>query len=127
MHIYGAKTMVYCSNCGAKIDEEAFFCPKCGTKTPMGKSANAPYPSDELRDAFYKVGIELERAFTMAARETHAAFKRVSEDIKQKPASTTTAETMACPNCGTKNPSGSIFCNNCGTRLSTTEESRGST
>jgi ribosomal protein L40E len=119
--------MVYCSNCGAKIDEEAFFCPKCGTKTLKGKSANAPYPSDELRDAFYKVGIELERAFTMAARETHAAFKRVNEDIRQKPTSTTSVGTIACPNCGTSNPSGSIFCNNCGTRLSTTEESHGST
>ncbi|MCX6644569.1 MAG: zinc ribbon domain-containing protein, partial [Candidatus Bathyarchaeota archaeon] len=61
--------MVYCSNCGEKIADDANFCPKCGTKTDKGKTANAAYPSDELRDAFYKVGIELERAFTIAARE----------------------------------------------------------
>jgi uncharacterized membrane protein YvbJ len=115
--------MVYCSNCGAKIDDEALFCPKCGTKTPKGKEANVPYPSDEIRDAFYRVGIELEKAFTIAARETHAAIKRARENMQQKPESATTAQegTVACPKCGTKNLSDSIFCNNCGTRIAPME------
>jgi len=30
----------------------------------------------------------------------------------------TTAATVACPNCGTANPTGAKFCNNCGTQLS---------
>ena len=83
MHIYGEK-MVYCSNCGEKIPDDAYFCPKCGTKTPKGKASNVTYPSDELRDAFYKVGIELERAFTMAAHETHQAIKKASEELCNK-------------------------------------------
>jgi len=117
--------LVYCSNCGEKISDDAFFCPKCGTKTPKGKASNTPYPSDELRDAFYSVGIELERAFTIAAHETHQAIKKASENMQQKPASA--PGTVACPNCRTKNPSASIFCYNCGTKLAPAEESHGST
>jgi hypothetical protein len=123
--------MVYCSNCGTKIDDDAYFCLKCGTKTQAGKNAKVYYPSDELRDTFYQVGVELEKAFTMAAKETHAAFKKVSEEFQQKPASAQQAATpqnaTACPKCGTKNQSGAIFCNNCGTRLAPVEESHGST
>ncbi len=117
--------MAYCSNCGEKIPDDAFFCPKCGTKTPKGKASNAAYPSDDLRDAFYKVGIELERAFSMAARETHQAIKKASDNMQQKPAST--QGTLVCPSCGTKNHSGSIFCNNCGAKLAPAEKPQGST
>jgi uncharacterized membrane protein YvbJ len=105
--------MVYCSNCGEKIADDAYFCPKCGIKTLKGKEANVTYPADELRDAFYKVGIELERAFSIAARETNSAIKKASANIQQKPA----AQEITCPNCGTKNASGSIFCRSCGTKL----------
>jgi membrane protease subunit (stomatin/prohibitin family) len=113
----------YCVNCGEKIADEANFCPKCGTKTAKGKAANAPYPANELRDAFYSVGIELEKAFNMAARETHAAIQKAKENLQQKPAST---ETAVCSKCSTKNLSGSIFCNNCGTKIAPIEEPHGS-
>ncbi|MCW4029649.1 MAG: zinc-ribbon domain-containing protein [Candidatus Bathyarchaeota archaeon] len=109
--------MVYCSNCGSKIDDESFFCPKCGTRTPKGKAANAAYPTDELRDAFYQVGVEVEKAFTLAAHEMHAAFKRVSEDINQKHA--TTQGGTICSKCGTRNPEGSDFCSSCGAKIET--------
>ena len=118
------KKMVYCSNCGEKIPDDALFCPKCGTKTVKGKEANAASPSEEFRDAFVNVGIELERAFNIAARETHAAFQRARENIQQK---SVQHEPVVCPSCKTKNPYGSIFCNNCGTRIAPIEESHGST
>ena len=105
--------MVYCSICGEKIADEANFCPKCGTKTPKGKAANVVYPSSELREAFYGVGLELEKAFNMAAKETQAAFQKAKENIQQKP----TPPVAVCPKCGTKNPGGSIFCNNCGSKI----------
>ena len=115
------KILVYCSNCGAKIDDDALFCPKCGTKTQAGKAAKATYPADELRDTFYQVGIELEKAFTVAAKETRAAFKKVSEEFQKKSDSSQQAASsegaVTCPKCGAKNLSGSIFCSNCGARL----------
>ena len=118
--------MVYCSNCGTKLDDEAYFCFKCGTKTLAGKTAKAMYPSDELRDAFYQVGLELEKAFTLAARETQAAFKKVSADMQQKPVSNP-KETVVCTSCGTKNVPGAVFCHNCSTKVVSAEESHGST
>jgi len=51
------KILVFCSNCGSKIDDEAYFCPKCGTKTIKGKAAKANYPEDELREALYQAGL----------------------------------------------------------------------
>jgi ribosomal protein L40E len=122
MHIYGEK-MVYCSNCGAKIDDESYFCSKCGTKTEKGKAAKALYPADELRDAFYQVGIELERAFNMAARETHSAIQRARENWQQKPPQ---QQAVTCSKCTTQNPNGSVFCHSCGTRLVPDEKSQGS-
>jgi uncharacterized membrane protein YvbJ len=115
--------MIYCSNCGSQLADDAYFCPKCGTKTDKGKAAKAAYPTEELRDAFYHVGIELERAFTMAAKETHQAILRARDNLQQKTAS---PEPIVCPNCGTKNPAGSIFCHNCGTRIAPIEHSNGS-
>jgi len=125
MHIYG-ENMVYCSNCGEKIPDDAYFCPKCGIKTPKGKASNMAYPSDELRDAFYKVGIELERAFTIAAHETHQAIKKASENMQQK-TPTNPKETIVCSRCGTKNVSGAVFCHNCGAKVESTDDSTGST
>jgi uncharacterized OB-fold protein len=121
--------MVYCSNCGEKIDDNAYFCPKCGTKTPAGKASNVSFPADELRDAFYKVGIELERAFNMAARETQAAFRKASENMQQKTSSNyaSTQGSVVCTSCGVKNVSDSVFCCSCGTKIASTEKSSGST
>jgi uncharacterized OB-fold protein len=113
--------MVYCSNCGLQIADDAYFCPKCGTKTQVGKTAKVTYPSDEIRDTFYQVGVELEKAFTMAAKETHAAFKKASQDFQQKTSAQTgqasQQATVVCPNCGSKNVSGAVFCHNCGKRI----------
>ena len=99
------------------------FALNAALKPMKGKAANAAYPSDELRDAFYKVGIELERAFTIAAHETHSAIQRAEKNMQQKSAQ---REGIVCPNCKTKNPYGSIFCHSCGTRIAPTEESHGS-
>ena len=110
--------MSYCSNCGSKLPEDAYFCPICGTKTQKGAEANAKYPSDEMREAFTKMGIELEKAFNTAAREMHSAFQRARKNMNQKPSEQIF---VVCPNCGAKNQSGAIFCRNCGNKLATPE------
>jgi ribosomal protein L40E len=103
-----------CTNCGANLPDDAFFCPKCGTKTPKGAEANANYPYDEMREAFAKVGVELERAFTIAGKEMQAAFQKVRENMTQK---TTKQDTIVCSKCDAKNEAGAIFCRNCGNKI----------
>lgn len=107
--------MVYCSNCGEKIPEDAYFCPKCGAKTQKGAEANAKYPSDEVREAFTRMGMELEKAFSTAAVEIHAAFKKATANMNPK---TAEQEAVVCPNCSVKNQAGAVFCRNCGNKLS---------
>jgi uncharacterized membrane protein YvbJ len=122
--------MVYCSHCGNQLADDANFCPRCGTKTALGKTSKVSYPSDEIQDAFYRVGTELERAFTLAAHETHAALKKASDNIQQKTSSAQASQTaqegaITCPHCGAKNVAGAIFCHNCGKRI-TVEAASGS-
>ena len=119
--------MVYCSNCGLKIDDEAYFCPKCGAKTLKGKDAKVNYPTAEIRDAFYQLGFELEKAFTIAARETHSALKKASEDLQGKSFTTTAISSVTCQKCRAKNLDNSIFCFSCGNRITPPKESHGST
>jgi ribosomal protein L40E len=111
--------LVYCSNCGTQIADDTYFCSKCGTKTDKGKAAKAVYPADELRDAFYQVGIELEKAFNKAAHETNSAIQKAKENWQQKPHQ---QQIVTCSKCTTKNPNGSVFCHSCGTRLTPNEE-----
>ena len=112
------KKLPYCVNCGEKIAEDAYFCPKCGTKTEKGR-AESDYPFGELRDAFYSVGIELEKAFTIAAKETHAAIQKAKENLQQKPVWT---DTIVCSKCTAKNPSSAVFCNSCGNKIGQAQE-----
>ncbi len=108
--------MVFCSNCGEKLPKDAYFCPKCGVKTAMGTEANAPTPSDELRQAFAKVSVEIEKAFTIAAKEIQTAFLQARENMQKSYAK----EPIICENCKTQNRSDSVYCVNCGAKLGTT-------
>ena len=92
-------------------------------KPRRAKHAKVVYPTDQLTDAFTSVGVELEKAFTIAARETHAAIMKARENMQQKPAE---QQTVTCPKCGTKNPFGSIFCHSCGAKIAPIEGSHGS-
>jgi uncharacterized membrane protein YvbJ len=121
------KILVFCSNCVSKIDEEAYFCPKCGTKNLKDKAAKATYPADEVRDAFCQAGLEFEKAIKIAAKETHAALRKASENLQNKTTSNVSSQNIiACPKCGTKNILGSIFCYNCGSRIVNSSEEHGS-
>jgi ribosomal protein L40E len=105
--------MEYCSNCGEKLPKDARFCPKCGTRTALGAEANAPYVSDEMRQAFTKMSTEIEKAFTIAAREIQTAFQTARENVQKGMPN----EPIICGNCGATNPAGSSYCFKCGQKL----------
>lgn len=105
--------MVYCSNCGGKLPEDAIFCPNCGVKAVRTVETVTPPIQDELKEAFNKMSQELEKAFAVAAKEISEAFQAASENIKKS----LQRELVACPSCGAKNPSSAVFCYECGKRI----------
>jgi uncharacterized membrane protein YvbJ len=105
--------MAYCHNCGEKLPKDAYFCPKCGTKTPLGTETNASAPSEEMRQAFVKMSLEIEKAFTVASKEIRAAFQTARENVQQS----MRKENVVCGNCSEINPGGSIYCYKCGQKI----------
>ncbi|XHH09601.1 MAG: zinc-ribbon domain-containing protein [Candidatus Bathyarchaeia archaeon] len=119
--------MTFCSHCGIKLSEEAYFCPNCGTKTQKGEKEKVKYPTDGLREAFNQAGVEIEKAFTIAAYEMGKAFQNIKEEFQntqkgstqQNQQTSPPPSTVTCKNCATINEHDAVFCRNCGNKLST--------
>lgn len=107
------KFMVYCSECGEELPEEAAFCPKCGSRTGEPLKEGVSIPMDELREGLAEAGEEIEKALQIAAREIDRAFRTARENIRDH----TRRRTVACPDCGEKNPYYAKFCHSCGKAL----------
>ena len=96
------------------------FCPKCGTKTAEGVKAHVSVPSDEMRESINRMSVELEKAFTVAAKEVHEAFQVARNNIQRS----INIEPRICPNCGEKNLASAIYCFKCGKSLSGAQTSK---
>ena len=70
-------------------------------------------PSDEVRDAFNRMSVEMEKAFNIAAKEIHEAFQVARKNIQKS----VYGEPVVCPNCGEKNPANAAYCFKCGKNL----------
>jgi uncharacterized membrane protein YvbJ len=104
--------MVYCSNCGEKISDDALFCPNCGTKT-LKDMEKTVVSSEDIRKTFNKIEREFEKALATAAEEIQTAFKTTRNNVQKS----TTQQTVSCPNCGQKNSEDAVYCFNCGQKL----------
>ncbi len=105
--------MVFCSNCGEELPQNAYFCPRCGVRTRKGAEAGISTPWEDLKDAFSKMGEEIEKAFTIAGKEMEKAFKTARDKVRE----TTSREPIICPSCGEKNLTSAGFCYKCGKKL----------
>jgi uncharacterized OB-fold protein len=105
--------MAFCSDCGEKLPEKAYFCPKCGKRTPSGAKAGISTPWEDLRGTFSKMGEEIENAFSIAGKEMEKAFKIARDKIVEA----TSSEPILCPECGEKNVANASFCYSCGKKL----------
>jgi adenine-specific DNA methylase len=101
--------MGFCTKCGKEISEESFFCLNCGVRTVKGKEADVAPPVEDWREAFSRVGHELEKA----AKEMEKAF----EEARQKIRESVGTRMVVCPHCGGTNPFDSSFCYKCGRNL----------
>jgi uncharacterized membrane protein YvbJ len=105
--------MEYCSRCGEKLPEGAYFCFKCGTRTTAGAAAGATIPIEELRYNLEKAAQEVQKAFSRAAKEMDEALRKAREGIKEPIRS----GPAYCPQCGERNSPSSRFCHKCGKKL----------
>jgi rRNA maturation endonuclease Nob1 len=112
--------MAYCSNCGEKLPKDADFCPNCGTKTMRDPRINTPSNGEEIRQAFERMSVEMEKAFAIAAKEIQNAFQKARENMQK----TTTNAQIVCSNCNEKNPGESVYCYSCGKQLVTEEKEK---
>jgi len=112
--------MAYCHNCGEKLPENALFCTKCGAKVVQAAQVGAATPSDEVREAFNKISVEMEKAFNVAAKELQVAFQTAKNNVQKS----IYKEPTVCSNCGEKNTANSTFCTKCGQSLSNAQPSK---
>jgi ribosomal protein L44E len=91
--------MAYCHNCGEKLPDNAFFCPKCGTKTVAGVQSGASSPADDMRDALMRNERRNGESFTIAAKEVQKPSNKPKTTSK-KPSS----RIRHLPQLGEKNP-----------------------
>jgi ribosomal protein L40E len=103
--------LAYCIKCGEKLPEEAYFCPKCGSKTQKGIEANVSNSTEELKETFQRLGLEMEKAFLLVAKEAHTAFQKAKENMQGTQPTTTT-----CQSCQAQIPSNAVYCAKCGTK-----------
>ncbi|MGQ9493852.1 MAG: zinc-ribbon domain-containing protein, partial [Anaerolineae bacterium] len=78
----------------------------------MGDAAKAGGEAGTLAGAGVGLGAGVGIGAAMAGAITEAV-----KGAKEQPAA---VATVACPNCGTANPAGAKFCNNCGAKLAAT-------
>jgi membrane protease subunit (stomatin/prohibitin family) len=76
----------------------------------MGDAATSQGEAGSLAGA----GVGLGAGVGIGAAMAGAISQAMQAGQQQAP---TAAATIACPNCGTANPAGAKFCNNCGTQL----------
>jgi ribosomal protein L40E len=105
--------IMFCSKCGEKLPEEAYFCHKCGARTSKGIEAGVSAAREDLKEAFAKMGEEMEKAFSVAAKEIKKAFKTAREEIK----GAINRESVVCSHCGKENFADARFCYKCGKKL----------
>ena len=105
--------MVFCSNCGEKLPDDANFCTKCGFKTRHGAEAGVSVPTEDVREAFSRMGVELEKAFQTAAKEIQKAVRNVKEEHREA----RRGQPVVCKSCGEKSPPNAVFCTKCGEKI----------
>ena len=79
---------MFCSNCGAKIEDNASFCPNCGNSTNAqdkgfvsNLDATVQKVESQLGDATADIAAHASNAFNNLERDLNGAVKEVADDI----------------------------------------------
>jgi len=131
--------MVYCSNCGAVISEDANFCLKCGARTPRGiESGVEPHWKEEMDKALQAAARNIEEGMKKAREYIQEAVRDLGPELEQARESLrevaeevgeelrgagkeirrhTGIAPVYCPECGEKSTGYAKFCTKCGKKI----------
>ncbi len=116
--------MIYCASCGKQIDDEANFCPKCGTRTAKAVKDGVTIPFSETQ-----VKVDIERALAQASKAIDEGVKiaqialhdvaiRVDEEVRMaRGKSREQSVSLYCIACGSENNQTAKYCMKCGKEL----------
>ena len=117
-------TLIYCVSCGKQIDDEANFCPKCGTRTAKAVKDGVSIPFSETQ-----MKADIERAIAQASRAIDEGVKiaqialqdvvtRVDEEVRiARGKSKDQSAPFFCVACGGENNRTAKYCMKCGKEL----------
>jgi len=117
--------VVYCTNCGKQVEDDANFCPKCGVRTEKGvrEGVASPWISDprwrqEFDSALQRAGKSIDEGLKVARDSLRDATKRVEEEFQSaKQDFKERAGPVYCKACGQENTRYARFCIKCGKEL----------
>lgn len=111
--------MIYCTNCGKALEDDALFCENCGTKVAAEEPAPAPAPAPEPVPAAEGVcpqcGEVVAPELSFCPKCGEMITRKAKKEKPAKPA-VKVAECV-CPQCGSVVEADGAFCIQCGATL----------
>ena len=116
--------MVYCANCGKEIDDEAYFCSKCGTRTAKAVKDGVAIPFSEtqmkadVERALSQASKALDEGVKVAQTALQDVAKRVDEEVRlARGKNKDQSAQKTCSACGQENISTAKYCMKCGKEI----------
>jgi RNA polymerase subunit RPABC4/transcription elongation factor Spt4 len=105
------KNVRTCSNCGAELEANIVFCPKCGTKQEVIQP-----PAEENKTPDFKACISCGAKLPLDTMFCPNCGAKQEEPPTAPEVEDKAPEFKFCPSCGTKIPADTAFCPNCGVK-----------
>lgn len=118
------ENMVYCSNCGKELNDDANFCNNCGTRTHKGvkEGVTIPWNETEIKQDLDVALQKASKAIDEGVKKAKETLKEVAEELDKEIKSAKERvkekkQPIYCAVCGEENPRSAKYCTKCGKLL----------
>jgi len=116
--------LVFCSNCGKELNDDANFCTNCGTRTPKGvnEGVSIPWVETEIKrdldNALQKASKALDEGVRVARESLKEVAVEIDKELKSaKEKVRERSQPAYCAVCGQENTRSAKYCTKCGNKL----------